>query len=214
MVVRNLDFHSWVEVYFPSYGWIPFEPTNDGSYGVIPRGNPGGATLCIRENGCVNPPTIPNNPGDVPGPIAPLQGTGGNSSAGPAGFRFSIPDAGTLTKFAGVLLALLLILLAAAARYLRPRTVMTVWNRLLVLSRLAGAERRPGETPLELGRRLAQTFPEASDPVRTLAGGFVVAAYAPPEVAETGRTTVMEAWSALRPALLRRIAARLRLIKA
>jgi uncharacterized protein DUF4129 len=113
-----------------------------------------------------------------------------------------------------VLLALFLIVLAAGARYLRPRTVMSVWKRMLVLTRFAGAERRPGETPLELGRRLAQTFPEASEPMRTLAGGFVVAAYAPPAVAETGRTTVMEAWSALRPFLLRRIAARLHLTRA
>jgi transglutaminase-like putative cysteine protease len=210
MVVRNLDAHTWVEVYFPTYGWISFEPTNDGSYGVIPRGNPGGATLCIRENGCINPPNLPSNPGDLPGPVGHPNGTTGGSASGPASFKLSFPDARTLTKMAGVLLALLLLLLAAAGRYLRPRTVMAVWKRMLVLSRLAGAERRPGETPLELGRRLAQTFPEASEPVRTLAGGFVVAAYAPPEVAETGRATVMEAWSALRPALLRRITARLR----
>ncbi|MEF3306097.1 DUF4129 domain-containing transglutaminase family protein [Paenibacillus sp. GYB003] len=25
--VRNSDAHSWVEIYFPGYGWIPFEPT-------------------------------------------------------------------------------------------------------------------------------------------------------------------------------------------
>ena len=26
-VVRGLDAHAWVEVYFPEYGWVPFEPT-------------------------------------------------------------------------------------------------------------------------------------------------------------------------------------------
>jgi hypothetical protein len=214
MVVRSLDAHTWVEVYFPTYGWIPFEPTPDGVYFPIGRGIPGGATPCLRESGCTSPPSTSTKPGDVPPvPAGNTHGTTGSSGGG-SSFKLRIPDAGTLTKIAGVLLALFLIVLAAAARYLRPRTVMSVWKRMLVLTRLAGAERRPGETPSELGRRLAQTFPEASEPVRTLAGGFVVAAYAPPEVAATGRTTVMEAWSALRPFLLRRIAARLHLTRA
>ena len=26
--VRNSDAHSWVEVYFEGFGWIPFEPTS------------------------------------------------------------------------------------------------------------------------------------------------------------------------------------------
>ena len=108
------------------------------------------------------------------------------------------------------MLAVLLGLLAAAARYLRPRSVMLVWKRTLVLARLAGAERRTGETPLELGRRLARTFPEAAEPVRSLADGFVVAAYAPPDLAGTARASVMDAWTALRPMLLRRAASRLR----
>jgi len=46
--------------------------------------------------------------------------------------------------------------------------------------------------------------------VGALAGGFIVAAYAPEDVATGSRSTVMEAWSALRPFLVRRVLARLR----
>jgi hypothetical protein len=113
-------------------------------------------------------------------------------------------------RIAGGFVALLLLLLVAATRYLRPRSVMAVWKRTLTLSSLAGAERRPGETPLELGRRLRRTFPEAAEPVTALADGFVVAAYAPPEVASTTRNSIMEAWTSLRPMLLRRVFRRLR----
>ena len=80
----------------------------------------------------------------------------------------------------------------------------------MALARLAGAERRPGETPLELGRRWQQTFPEAAEPVGALARGFVVAAYAPPDLASSSRASVMEAWVSLRPMLLRRVFARIR----
>lgn len=215
MVVRSLDAHTWVESYFPNYGWIPFEPTNDGVYNTVNRGVPANSNLCLRENGCDTPPSTTGRPGVIPGPT----GHTGNidaagSGGGPAAFRFHAPDAATVTTIIGVLLALVLLAFAAASRYLRPRTVMSVWKRMLVLVRLAGAERRPGETPLELGRRMAQNFPEASDPLRLLAAGFVVAAYAPPDLAETGRTSVMEAWTVLRPMLLRRIAARIRLSRA
>ncbi|WP_078551350.1 transglutaminase TgpA family protein [Bacillus alkalicellulosilyticus] len=33
-VISNSNAHSWVEVYFPNYGWIPFEPTQGFSYPV------------------------------------------------------------------------------------------------------------------------------------------------------------------------------------
>lgn len=31
MQIRNMDAHSWIEVYFPNYGWIPFEATSSFS---------------------------------------------------------------------------------------------------------------------------------------------------------------------------------------
>ena len=209
-VVSGEDAHTWVESYFPGYGWIPFEPTPDisGGYEPITRGSQG-QSLCLRDENC------------SPGGTTSTAGNTASPSGLPLGFRepgnpgsgstiFRAPDAGTLTTIVGVLLALFLLLGAAVARYLRPRTVMGVWKRTIALSELAGAKRRTGETPLELGRRLQRTFPEASEPVGALAGGFVLAAYAPEDVAAGSRSTVLEAWSALRPLLVRRVFARLR----
>ena len=210
-VVRGEDAHTWVESYFPTFGWITFEPTPDSVYLPISRGSAGPGT-CLRDNNCApsssgtgSTPNATNRPGGVGLKLDPGSTPGGGSP-----FSLRVPDAGTLTKIFGVLLALLLLALGAAARYLRPRTVMTVWKRTHLLARLAGAERRLGETPLEVGRRLASTFPEASEPMRSLANGFVLSAYAPPDLAGTARASVMEAWAALRPMLLRRVASRMR----
>jgi transglutaminase-like putative cysteine protease len=209
--VRDEDAHTWVESYFPGYGWITFEPTPDGVYTPVLRGAQG-EVLCLRDNNCNTPPT-PSTTTASPGPKKPGivdVPPGGSISGGSSGLGLHIPDAGTLTRIAGVLLAVLLFLLAAVVRYLRPRTIAAVWKRTLTLARLAGAERRLGETPLELSRRLQTTFPEASEPVGALASGFTIAAYAPPDLALSARTSVMEAWSSLRPMLLRRVFARLR----
>lgn len=212
-VVRGEDAHTWVESYFPGYGWISFEPTpdNTGGYQPIPRGTQG-QTVCLRDNCDVLGGTSTGGTGVVPSPSGVPRGfrDPNSSGSGPSGFTFRAPDGGTLTTIVGLLLAVLLIVFAAVARYLRPRTVMGVWKRTLTLSGMAGAKHPPGETPFEVGRRLQRSFPEASEPVGALAGGFVVAAYAPPDVAASARSTVMDAWTSLRPLLVRRVLARLR----
>jgi len=197
-------------VYFPSYGWIEFEPTHDNVYFPIPRGATAGS--CFHDLGCDLPGGGGAGGGVIPSPTGRLGGPQdvASGTSGGGGFSLRVPDPSTLTKIVGIALAVLLLLFAAAARYLRPRTVMGVWRRTLVLARLAGADQRAGETPLELGRRLAGTFPEASEALRSLSNGFVVAAYAPPDVARSTRSSVMEAWSALRPLLLRRAFGRIR----
>jgi transglutaminase-like putative cysteine protease len=215
-VVRGEDAHTWVEVYFPKYGWVPFEPTADpsnASYQVIARGETG-INPCLTDNGC---DLSSIGAGGIIGGATPSDGSnrgernlGGDSGAIGRGIHIGSLDATALTRIAGIVIALLLLILVAALRYLRPRTVMSVWRRTLTLARLAGAHGRPGETPFELGRRLRRTFPETAEPMSTLANGFVVAAYAPPEVAEKSRASVMESWSALRPMLLRRVLSRLR----
>jgi transglutaminase-like putative cysteine protease len=211
-IVRGEDAHTWVESYFPKYGWIPFEPTPDaGGYSTISRGTTG-TNPCLRDENCEVPggvvggTTGPPSPSGLPRGVRDPNQAGGSAT----GFTFRVPDAGTLSTIVGILLAVILLVFAAAARYLRPRTVMGVWKRVLTLSELAGAKRLPGETPFELSRRLQERFPEASEPVDALTGGFAVAAYAPADVAASARSSVMEAWTAVRPLLLRRVFARLR----
>ena len=211
-VVRGEDAHTWPEVYFTGYGWIPFEPTADdlNAYTPIPRGQTGN-NPCLRDAQC-DPSSITAG---IPGVVTTPKGgrpepTDPNAGGPGGGITVASISGATVTRIVAFLVALILLFLVVASRYLRPRTVMSVWKRMLVLANLAGAERRVGETPLELGRRLQRTFPEAAEPVGALAGGFVVSAYAPPEVASTARTSVMEAWVALRPLLLRRVFGRLR----
>ncbi len=211
-VVRGEDAHTWPEVYFPHFGWIPFEPTADdlGVYQTIARGQTG-TNPCLRDDNCDPSSLTPGLPGAVVTPRAPrTEPTDPNAGGAGGGLSVASISGAMLTRIVGFLVALILLFLVAASRYLRPRTVMSVWKRMLVLARLAGAERRVGETPLELGRRLQRTFPETADPMGALSSGFVVAAYAPPEVASTARSSVMEAWVALRPMLLRRMFGRLR----
>jgi len=210
-IVKNEDAHVWVESYFPGYGWIPFEPTNDNLYQKIPRGISLNG-LCLRDNNCTIPvgtgttlpTTAPRSPNKFNDPGASDQPTNANQS------RFTWLDSTLVMRIFGVLFALLLMLLALAVRYLRPRTVMGVWRRVLVLARLAGAEFTAGETPIELDRRLARAFPEAAPHLHALTGSFVVAAYAPKDIAEATKPSVMEAWSSLRPLMVRRVLGRVR----
>ncbi|MFY9615005.1 MAG: transglutaminaseTgpA domain-containing protein, partial [Candidatus Dormiibacterota bacterium] len=39
-LIHAADAHTWVEVFFPNYGWVPFEPTPDPAYPALERGAP------------------------------------------------------------------------------------------------------------------------------------------------------------------------------
>jgi hypothetical protein len=206
-VVRESDAHTWVEVYFPQYGWIPFEPTPDGTYFPIPRGQTTDV-VCRRDSCDLSGDT--GQAAAVPPRADPHGIIAGEQGGSPTVGGIQLPPA----RYWPPVLALLALLLGAAAygasRYLRPHTIAGVWKRTGFLSRIAGVPRGPAETPLEFGARLGRELPETADVARRLAAEVTVAAYSRAAGAASRRAAVVEAWEALRPLLLRHAIQRLR----
>jgi hypothetical protein len=71
-VVRDLDAHSWVEVWYPDYGWVTFDPTPASA---PPRSQPdeaGPSTGAARPSGA---PAFPGDGGSTrPRAVAPVDG--------------------------------------------------------------------------------------------------------------------------------------------
>jgi hypothetical protein len=74
--VRDYDAHSWVEVYFPSIGWVTFDPT--------PSASPAGLQSDDRLSAAVGAGRTPRALGQSQGPDAPV-GSSGPGIARPKG---------------------------------------------------------------------------------------------------------------------------------
>ncbi|HEV2475981.1 MAG TPA: transglutaminase-like domain-containing protein, partial [Candidatus Dormibacteraeota bacterium] len=112
-VVRGEDTHTWVEVYFPNYGWIPFEPTPDdlGVYQTIARGQTG-TNPCFRDSNCDPSQIVAGTTGGtLPTPKTRPGLEGPNVGVGGPGITVQSISGSLLTKIIGVLVALLLLLL-------------------------------------------------------------------------------------------------------
>jgi hypothetical protein len=158
-VVRDLDAHSWVEAYFPGYGWMTFDPTPAIA---PPRAQAAGIDAATEDQSADERST------------APASERGSDQAgidAGTAAAEGGTPDA---LVGAGVLLALLLaggLLLYAVGH--RRHLHMTSDDRVLEIER---ALRRTGRLPAHgltlraLEHRL-RTAPDAAAYVAALRDG-------------------------------------------
>jgi len=173
-LVSEKHAHTWTEVYYPSYGWITFEPSANRPAPVRPERPQTSASeeeinrmLEGTENidDFLDDEDLYDSGNFVPLPL---------EQSGPA-----------LSPPLIALLALLTLLVVGGAvtAVLWFRGIpglplfARVYARIVRLASWCGLGPRPAETPYEYTRGLARIVPAASAPLNTIADAYVAGAY-------------------------------------
>lgn len=197
-LVRENDAHSWTEVYFEGYGWIPFEPSASRPRperrsdahplpGETREHEPGGQALADDRPGALEPGGQVERPGVTPISVVLLLVGGALLAAG------SALGIGRWLWLRGL-------------EHLPPRRRQ--YGELRRVAALARVPLEPSLTPTEVAARLGERFPERAAAIETIARRYERDTYGPPG---RGQDAVDAGWPRLRRALVRAaVAARLR----
>ena len=208
--VRELNAHAWVEVYFPQYGWIEFEPTPsqlpiDRQESAAPAGttNPDGtaATTEPKDRFGINGRDVEPDPG---------AGGLGDTPPGVSGSVSRPVD----PRPAVALLALVLLgLFAALVRFelrFRGQTIIdSAWGKTRLLGAYAGHAARPSQTPYEYADSMGREIPDVREPLRTIAYARVQDRYAPGGASDAERDAAALAWRRIARVLITLLPTRL-----
>ncbi len=207
-VVKELDAHAWVEVYFPLYGWIEFEPTPSQApifrvdSEAIGGGSPGGDSDPLGDGSAID-----RGDRDLQNDNAPDEGQGFGSGVVQAVQNF---DPRPLAALIG---ALLLLLLLAFARFqLRFRgqpSVDSAWGKARLLASYAGFAADPSQTAYEYATMLGEAVPDAKSPIQDIAEARVHDRYTPAGATEEDVERAVSGWRRLARTLVGLLPARL-----
>jgi transglutaminase-like putative cysteine protease len=197
-VLRNNNAHAWVEVYFPGYNWVTFDPTGAGipaqAPATLPAGNPS-ASRSPRPSSSGGPlPTIPG--------IGQERDPGGSGPAGPTSGRTSL---GPLIAVGVLLLAVVLVLAFLAWRR-GPRGATTADSAYGMVTRMAarlGFGPRPNQTVYEYAGVLGEVLPDVRPELQTVAHAKVESVYAREILSSERIDRLRDAQRRLRMSLLR-----------
>ncbi|MBL7182851.1 MAG: transglutaminase domain-containing protein [Anaerolineae bacterium] len=193
--VREKDAHAWVEIYFPRFGWVEFEPTAAEPLLVRPK-PPKVVEPSEDRSGFRGPDRDEPIPDDD---LFPEDRSGFASGQAPRRQQAVRWLGGLILLVTPVGLATLWILRERKLKGLN--LVERVYERLCSFARRLGIEFQRHQTPYEYAAALITAIPEGQSPVQRIADLYVRERFSGREVSgqEAG-----EAWQSLRPILWRR----------
>jgi transglutaminase-like putative cysteine protease len=206
--VKELDAHAWVEVYFPLYGWIEFEPTpSQAPIFRVDSEAIGGGSAGGGEDNPDGTSAIDRGERDLQAADnAPDEGQGfGGVVQAVQNF-----DPRPLAVLMG---ALLLLLLLAFARFqLRFRgqpSVDSAWGKARLLASYAGFAVDPSQTTYEYAAMLGEAVPDAKSPIQDIAEARVHDRYTPAGATDEDVERAVSGWRKLARTLVGLLPARL-----
>jgi transglutaminase-like putative cysteine protease len=197
-ILRNNNAHAWVEVYFPGYDWVPFDPTGANNPVQMAAALPSGVPVASGTP----KPSASGSGGPLPpiGPRGQEFDPGGTGAAG-AG-RASL---GPLIAV-GILL-LVVVMAAAVIAYRRgPRGATTADAAYGMVTRIAsrlGFGPRPNQTVYEYAGVLGEVLPDVRPELQTVAQAKVESVYARQVLSSDRIQRLRDAQRRLRVSLLR-----------
>ena len=205
-VVRELNAHSWVEVFFPEYGWQEFEPSS--SRPLRQRGPPSESSFnpADEEIPAMFDEDFGFDEGDFD--LTAFQPTGGTwfdrvyQFAAQRLVGNAALSQGLLWSAALMTLGLLLWRLWQAGLR-RLAAVPRAYEQLCRLGVLLRRPRQPSQTPLEYGRVLVERLPVVARDIETIVHGYVRTTYGRSTPSAREQATVEESWRRIRAAIWR-----------
>jgi transglutaminase-like putative cysteine protease len=204
--VRASNAHTWVEVYFPQYGWIQFEPTASIPTVDRPEGTGGGDAFASPDTPLFDEGIEEFDPRDLlsdferGGDIPPV----GDLSFGSRAIAFF----GNLSAWqwvGGILiltLALVSILIAGQLNRRVEADIERSYGRLAGWASWLGILLRPADTPYERADRITVAVPDGKVQIRNLIQQFVLKEFSRQQAPDDGFDSLQE-WRQLRPIFLR-----------
>ena len=203
-IVTDADSHGWVEVFFPEYGWIPFEPTPGEklplSYIPAPLEEEKDATSGVADEDIDD---------DCEADLEDCElGARAPDVDGVFAGRFFLNN--SLRDMLPMLMAIL------AAVILTSGTIKVLWWRFMqpsvnpeILYRrlgFLGALNSVGpvrhQTPFQFRMRLEEVLPSQRENLSTVVGCYVRSRYGRKTVSEAEQAEIVQAWIKLRIPLL------------